>query len=72
MIMLLLLAAVGALAYWLGAHRRADDDPAGWQPWLLAAGAVLGVILLASLLTGGPGLIGGPGPLWGPGPIFGP
>lgn len=73
MMMVLLLAAVAALAYWLGTHRRADDDnPAGWRPWLLVVGTVLGVIVLASLLTGGPGPIGGPGPLWGPGPIFGP
>ncbi|UVO13203.1 hypothetical protein NM962_03380 [Mycobacterium sp. SVM_VP21] len=65
--MVLLLASVAALAYWLGTHRRADEDNlAGWRPWLLVAGTVLGVILLASLLTGGPG------PLWGPGPIFGP
>ncbi len=73
MVMVLLLAAVAALAYWLGAHRRADhDDAAGLRPWLLAGGAVLGVIVLVSLFSGGPGPIGGPGPWWGPGPIFGP
>jgi hypothetical protein len=69
-------------------ERRRDDDRAsgvagparvpgstGSRPWLLAAAAVVGVIVLLGVLAGGPAMFGpagGPGFFGGPGGLFGP